>query len=549
MKTKRFTKMMFAMAGSVLAIGSTQAQQTQSQRDSLLQLQRNAISLITPGEGKAAGSSGFWGYAFGDYAYMAKGDSAGRGTKQQYKGLGTPTVSGANVQPSNPNAFEIRRAYLGYDQKINSHFSAYALLAYEGDQDVSDNRTVYLKYMYVKWKNIWKNTDLKIGQQATNSFASAYNTEPLMGYRASEKTIMDMHGMDGSSDMGIMLEGRIWTAHCADSTKVPLFIGYSAMVGDNSGNNPVAGFTGASTSLSGASVGSVTSTSTTTIPYVSSKTGKDTTFNGVGTYTATTTTTSSSPSLALNPFNYTTDNAKKFRGQLYVNCLNNALTVGAYMDYINYGDVNMGVNPTATKKSDGTDYSSTVFQRAVQTQKVYAAYNSKWFGLGGELVMQSMTNGEIETYATIKNTATGVKTSAGTNDTTTAEQMGFSIFAHGTIIPNRLNIYARYDSYTPDTKYGYSAVAAGNTSNINSATNPVTESFTSNMSNVSNSANGNYYKESFMNVGLDWTPTKDKRVHLMPNLWYYAIKSPYGADQLASSNYMLYRITFLFAFN
>ena len=545
---------MFALAGSLLAVGSIEAQQTQSQRDSLLGLQRNAISLITPGEGKAAGKSGFWGYAFGDYAYMAKGDSAGRGTKQQYKGLGTPTVSGANTQPSNPNAFEIRRAYLGYDYSINSHFSAYALLAYEGDQDVSDNRTVYLKYMYFKWKNIWKNTDLKVGQQATNSFASAYNTEPLMGYRSSEKTIMDMHGIDGSSDMGIALEGRIWTAHAKDSSKVPLFIGYSAMVGNNSGNNPVAGFTGNATSLSGSSIttnNTVTSTSTnspSSITYISPATGKDTT---VTIKTTTTTTVTSVSTQSVNPFNYTTDNAKKYRGQLYVNALNNALTVGVYMDYINYGAVNMGVNPTATLKSDKTDYSSTVFQKAVQTSKVYAAYNSKWFGIGGEYFMQTMKNGEIETYASTTYTDPVTKTKTvtplGTNDTTTAEQMGYSIFAHGTILPGTLNIYARYDSYTPDTKYSYSAVGSLPANTTSSSL--LKESFTSAMSNVSNSANGNYYKESFMNVGLDWTPTKDKKIHVMPNLWYYAIKGAYGSDQLASSNYMLYRVTFLFAFN
>src|SRR5579863_8193203 len=154
METKRFKKVMFALAGSILAIGSTQAQQ--SVKDSLMSLNKNAIQQICPGQGHAAGSSGFWGYAFGDYAYMAKGDSAGRGTKQQYKGLG----QNATGQATHQNAFEIRRAYLGYDYKINDKFSAYALLAYEGDQDVSDNRTVYLKYMYFKWKGIFKGSDL-----------------------------------------------------------------------------------------------------------------------------------------------------------------------------------------------------------------------------------------------------------------------------------------------------------------------------------------------------------------------------------------------------
>jgi len=522
---------MFALAGSLIAIGSIQAQN----KDSLQNLNKNAIQQICPGQGHAAGASGFWGYAFGDYAYMGQGDSAGRGTKQQYKGLG------AAGQTPNQNAFEIRRAYLGYDYKINSKFSAYALLAYEGDQDVSDNRTVYLKYMYFKWKNIWKGTDLKVGQQATNSFATDYNTEPLLGYRAVEKTILDMHGVDGSSDMGIMLQGKLWTNKGGDTTKAPTFIGYSAMIGDNSGNNPVAGFTGNATSLSGASVGTVTSTSKTVVPYVSPFTGKDTTINGQSTYTATTTTTTTSPSVSLNPFQGLTDKAKKFRGNLYVNCLNSALTVGAYADYINYGNFY---------------YSGTAkgYQHSVMTEKVYAVYNSKWFGLGGEWFMQTYKNGEIESFATITtvNPVTKVKTvTAGApNDTTDASQTGFSVFAHGTILQNCLNIFVRYDMYTPDTKYSYSAVASGSTSSLGTPSSAPTEGFASALTNLSSSAaNGNYWKESFMNVGLDWTPTKDKKIHLMPNVWYYNIKSPYGSGDLASSNYMLYRISFLFAFN
>ncbi len=490
MKTKRFTKVVFALAGSLLTIGSMQAQQTQHQRDSLLGLQRNAISLISPGEGKAAGASGFWGYAFGDYAYMATGDSAGRGTKQQYKGVGASTASGGVAQNTHPNAFEIRRAYLGYDYNINKHFSAYALLAYEGDQDVNDDRTVYLKYMYVKWKNIWKNTDLKIGQQATNSFANAYNTEPLLGYRSVEKTIMDMHGVDGSSDMGLTLEGRLWTAHAKDTNNVPLFIGYSAMIGDNSGNNPVAGFTG---TAGAASLGGATITSTST---------------SVSTGTVTTTTTTKT-TIAVNPFNETTDNAKKIRANVYVNALNTALTVGFYTDYINYGNTYYG-----TTKG---------YQHSVMTDKVYAAYNSKWFGIGFEWFTQSYTNGEFETW----------KKGTGVNDTVNATQTGMSIFAHGTIIPGTLNIFARYDMYTPDNNYSYNA----------------NETFTELFSNVSSSGNGNSYKETFMNFGLDWTPTKDKKIHIMPNVWYYGIKNGYGSDNLASDNYMFYRISFLFGFN
>lgn len=501
---------MLAIAGSLLAIGSMQAQNstppaTSSTRDSLQSLNKNAIAYITPGQGKAAGKGGFWGYAFGDFAYMGKGDSAGRGTKQQYKGLGQ------QGQNTNPNALEFRRVYLGYDYNINSKFSAYALMAYEGDQDVNDNRTVYLKYIYFKWKNIFKGSELRVGNQATQSFAADYNTEPLMEYRSVEKTILDMHGIDGSADMGITLQGHLWTAKPTDVNIAPTFIGYSIMMGDNSGNNPVPGFTNAiSTSLGGASTSSISSS----VPTISQKTGKDTTIN-------VTTTTKQT----LNPFNQTDDNAKKFRSLLFVNMLDNALTIGTYNDYINYGNYYYGT--------------SKGYQKAVMTNKVYAVYNAKWFGLGFEWFQQNMTNGEIETTFDSKTQTT--------YDTTNAVQTGISIFAHGTIIQNTLNIFARYDMYTADNNYSYTYNAAS------TLTNHATETFQTAFTNLGGGITSftatPTYKESYMNVGLDWTPTKDKKVHIMPNVWYYAIKNAYGSDQLASSNYMFYRISFLFAFN
>ena len=57
---------------------------------------------------------------------------------------------------------------------------------------------------------------------------------------------------------------------------------------------------------------------------------------------------------------------------------NTALTVGVYADFINYGDF---YGATGTK----------AYQHAVSTEKAYASYNSKWFGIGGEFVMQSYT--------------------------------------------------------------------------------------------------------------------------------------------------------------
>ena len=496
MKTKKSTKVLLMLAGALLVAGTMQAQDDQTPPTPPAKvLDDNGISGITDGMGSTYGKGGLWGYAFGDYAFQTKGDSSGRGTKQQYKGLG------GNNQTLNQNAFEIRRAYLGYDAKINSKFSATMLLAYEGDEDVNANRSVYLKYAYFRWKNIWKGTDLKIGQMATNSFADAYNTEPLMDYRASEKTIIDMHGVDGSSDMGIYLGGKIYTFKNPESTKQNAFIGYSLMMGNNSGNSVVPGFGGATAT----SLPATLTSSTVSIPTISQKTGHDTTISVTPTITQT-----------LNPFNGTTDNSKKFRAHLYGNLLNGMLTVGVYGDYINYGDFYYGTGKA--------------YQHAVMTEKAYFAFNSKWFGVGFEWFQQTYKNGEYEVVA---------KGGTGTNDTTNAVQTGFSVFAHGTLIQKRLNIYVRYDNYVADNDYSY---------NYNSTIKGPDVLYTSLFSNVSNAANGNPFKESFVNAGLDWTPTKDKKIHLMPNVWYYGIKNAYGSDNLASSNYMLYRVTFLFAF-
>ena len=267
----------------------------------------------------------------------------------------------------------------------------------------------------------------------------------------------------------------------------PTFIGYSIMMGDNSGNAPVPGFTGTASSVSGGN-----------------------------------------PSVALNPFNGTTDKDKKFRINLFVNTLNNALTIGVYTDWINYG-ANLYNHYTNFVPDNST---STHHQQTVQTVKAYAAYNVKAFGIGVEWFSQSMTNGEIETWAA----------GQGTTDTTSAMQTGMSIFAHATIITDKLNIFARYDMFKADADYSY---------NVN-------ESFATKMSNVSSVSNtyngavtsvpGNTYSESFINAGLDWTPTKDKKVHFMPNIWYYGISNGFGGDNLKSDNYMVYRLTFHYIF-
>ena len=423
MKTKISTRIILGIGMILLLYGDANAQQA-------------STSL--------AGGN-LWGYAFGDYTYVKRGDSAGRGNGNlEYKGLG------AQSSPTqNQNAFEIRRAYLGYDYRINDAFSASALLAYEGDADANGNRTVYLKNAYFTWSNIFPKSDLIIGQQLTASSAAV---EDLWGYRDIERTMMDLRKIDGTTDMGATLRGKIWEKK-VDSGRTGTSIGYSFMVGNNSGNTPVPEFTNSGTTQ-----------------------------------------------------NSTTDKDKKFRFNLFLKAFNDKLTVGAYTDYINYGGVTY-----KTKK---------LYQNATQTFRVYSAYNGRTFGVGVEGFIQNNINGELETFATSE------KYPNPNNDTVTATQIGFSVFGHVTIIPNKLNVFTRYDGYNPDTKYKFNT----------------TETFTSRL------VAQNTYSETFATAGLDWTPRPDKKVHFLPNIWYDGINNGYGSDNLKSDYYLVYRITFQYTF-
>jgi hypothetical protein len=95
-----------------------------------------------------------------------------------------------------------------------------------------------LKYANVKWSNFLPNQNLVIGQYTTSSFAATpFGTEPLWGYRSVERTIMDMHNMDASSDLGVALDGYLWKGLSGDSIK-PNVIGYSLQMGNGNSAKP-----------------------------------------------------------------------------------------------------------------------------------------------------------------------------------------------------------------------------------------------------------------------------------------------------------------------
>jgi hypothetical protein len=162
----------------------------------------------TTAEFKPSGK--LWGYAFGDYAWKGGNDEAGRGGANQYTKV-----------PLNSNLFQWRRVYLGYDYNISQKFSAEFLLAAEdnwaggvvpGTGDVLTNNKFapYVKLANIRWKNIFKGSDVVFGQQATPTYAkngSGMAAEEVWGYRAIERSITDIR-RNSSYDFGLTLMGK-----------------------------------------------------------------------------------------------------------------------------------------------------------------------------------------------------------------------------------------------------------------------------------------------------------------------------------------------------
>ena len=175
-------------------------------------------------------SGKLWGYAFGDYAWKGSTDEQKRGGNNQY----------TNV-PLNSNIFQWRRIYLGYDYNISKKFSAEFLLAAEddwaagvlgqpaasvtvstvtgvgtpslgtnGDVLMNTKFSPYIKLANIRWKDIFRNSDLVFGQQNTSAFAKTgrnnQTAEELWGYRSIERTITDIR-RTSSYDFGASLQG------------------------------------------------------------------------------------------------------------------------------------------------------------------------------------------------------------------------------------------------------------------------------------------------------------------------------------------------------
>lgn len=342
-----------------------------------------------------------WGYVFGDYYYKLHADSTNRAS--QYSN-----------QPADMNGFELRRAYLGYDYNFSEKFSAEILLSHEGNKNADNTRAVFLKSANVRWKNIFKNTDLVIGESSTPAWPML--TEKIWGYRSVEKTTMDMRGAGSSTDIGVSLQGKL----------------------DEKGNfgyNIMAG-------------------------------------NGTGT-------------------KFEIDRFKKFYGDVYAKFWNQKIIVDAYGDY------------------ERTQLSP--YHKSKMTWKAALAYQTEKITVGTEVFQQTLENNSIYTEPP----------SSSKIDTVDAVATGISFYSRGIILKDKLEFFARYDIYNPDTKF---------------------------ISDNTYSGYSAYNTEMFMTAGFDYTPVKN--IHIIPNIWYNSYHSrKNGVVGLAKDDYdMVGRLTFHYIF-
>ena len=359
-------------------------------------------------------SSGkLWGYAFGDYAYKLHADSAQRGNLQYSK------------LPTNHNSFNFRRVYLGYDYQFTPNISSELLLAHESSFEANssnpdvltdNNRSVYIKAMNIRFKNIIPRATIVAGQQSTPTFAIL--TDKVWGYRSIEKTITDMRGISSSTDLGLGVFGKIGKAEN---------VGYDVLIGNNNGAK------------------------------------------------------------------LENNNFKKIYTSLYAYFLDKKLIVQG-----NFEHDRAALHP---------------LRKDISTFKAFIAYQTSTTTIGIEAFRQIQTHNSayLDGAFPVPDTVYA-----------DAQSSGISLYLTRQITKDKLNLFARFDMYNPDSRF--------------SADKNYIQGYNAN-------------KESFATLGLDFIPYKN--VHIMPNIWYNNYRSKItGASGNLESDYDLEgRITMYFVFN
>ena len=186
---------------------------------------------------------------------------------------------------------------------------------------------------------------------------------------------------------------------------------------------------------------------------------------------------------ALRPEDLTpTGKHKLYAGELYGYLLDRKLILDLY------GDLQTGV-----------------LDRNVVTIKAFLGFQTDAFTIGGEIVNQNQMRSKPD----------------GAN----ISLLGYSIFARGRIVKDKLSAFARYDSFDPDTDY---------------RVEDILQAYVPSLMN-------RHYEEQFFVAGLDFTPHRN--VHIMPNLWINAYSPKADAELLPERKAdIVPRVTFYFIF-
>ncbi len=188
---------------------------------------------------------------------------------------------------------------------------------------------------------------------------------------------------------------------------------------------------------------------------------------------------------------------QKFYGSLSAQLLKKKLLIEIYGDY----------EDVSAKYRKG--YSSKM------TMKGFIAYRSERLTAGIEVPYQIQKASKINTDAV-----------TGNRDTLDVAAFGFSFFAYGSLIKEKLNMFFRFDTYQADSDY-------------------------------KKGDNSRSYDENFMTLGFDYTPFKN--MHIIPNIYVttYTDKrekpANYDKATMAGSYYersadVIPRLTYFFVF-
>lgn len=171
-----------------------------------------SVSFLTPSlfaQGKLSG------LIFGDYYYNTSRDASISTLKN---------VATKGVQDF--QAFQFRRIYLTYDNKISKKFKTRVRFEMSNNVVAQNGKfTANIKDAYLQWKAFAGQT-LVLGLQSTPSFSVS---EKYWKYRSLEKTIMDLRKIESSRDLGVGLKGKL--------DKKGVF-SYWVLIGNGNSNKP-----------------------------------------------------------------------------------------------------------------------------------------------------------------------------------------------------------------------------------------------------------------------------------------------------------------------